>query len=93
MLRISENKYGPIEMVICCAAMSKPAMFLHSDFDQYKHHMELNYLGVIKVVLPIVKRMHHRKTQGRVVLIGDPLASHYSLPGMAPYACSKAAVE
>lgn len=55
--------------------------------------MELNYLGVVKIVLPIVKRMHHRKTQGRVVLIGDPLASHYSLPGMSPYACSKAAVE
>lgn len=50
LLRISENKYGPIEMVICCAAISKPALFLYSDVEQYKHHMDLNYLGVIKII-------------------------------------------
>lgn len=28
LLKQSENMYGPIEMVICCAAMSKPTMIL-----------------------------------------------------------------
>ena len=37
--------------------------------------------------------MHYRKTHGRIVLVGDPLASHYAIPGMTPYACSKAALE
>jgi NAD(P)-dependent dehydrogenase (short-subunit alcohol dehydrogenase family) len=55
--------------------------------------MDLNYLGAIKIIHPIAKRMHNRKTQGRIVLIGDPLASHYAIPGITPYACSKAAVE
>ena len=50
LIRLSETKYGPIEMVICCAAISKPALFLQSDFDYYKHHMDLNYLGVIKII-------------------------------------------
>lgn len=85
--------YGPIEMVINCAAISKPAMILFSTYDQYNHHMNLNYLGALKFVLPIAKKMHQRKSQGRIVLIGDSLASHYAIPGMAPYACSKSAVE
>lgn len=33
LLRESEIRYGPIEMVINCAAISKPAMFLFSSFD------------------------------------------------------------
>lgn len=55
--------------------------------------MDLNYLGVLKVVQPIAKRMMYRNTQGRIVIIGDTLASHYALPGMSPYSCSKAALE
>ena len=31
IIKYSEKKYGPIEMVICCAAISKPAMFLSSE--------------------------------------------------------------
>lgn len=31
LIKYSEKKYGPIELVICCAAMSKPAMFLSSE--------------------------------------------------------------
>lgn len=55
--------------------------------------MDLNYLGAVKIIQPIAKRMHYRKTQGRIVLIGDPVQSHYAIPGMSPYACSKAALE
>jgi short-subunit dehydrogenase len=33
LLRLSEKKYGPIEMVICCAAISKPSLFTSSDLD------------------------------------------------------------
>lgn len=37
--------------------------------------------------------MCNRKTPGRIVIVGDPLVSHYIIPGMSPYACSKAALE
>jgi short-subunit dehydrogenase len=33
------------------------------------------------------------KTKGRIVMIGDPLASHYVIPSMSPYSCSKVALE
>lgn len=93
LLKLAEQIYGPIEMVVCCAAISKPAMILQSSFDQYSHHMNLNYLGALKFILPITKRMQQRKTQGRIVLVGDSLQSNFVVPGMAPYTCSKAAVE
>lgn len=73
--------------------MSKPGMLLFSSLDQYNHHMNLNYLGALKFILPIAKRMHLRKSQGRIVLVGDSLVSHHAIPGMTPYACSKSAVE
>jgi short-subunit dehydrogenase len=60
---------------------------------QYEHHMNLNFLGVLKIIQPIAKNMTYRGTQGRIVIIGDPLVSHYVIPGMSPYACSKAALE
>lgn len=73
--------------------MSKPAMFLSSDISQFKHHMDLNFFGVLKIIHPIAKLMNMRRSSGRIVLIGDAIASHYAVPGMSPYAISKAAVE
>ena len=93
ILKAAEKKYGPIEMVICCSAISKPAMFLSSDYDSFKNHGDLNFLGVLKFVQPIAKRIALRRAQGRICLIGDPVATHYAVPGMSPYSCSKAALE
>ncbi len=52
-----ETRYGPIDMVICCAAMSKPAMFLSSEVSTFRHHMDLNFYAVLNFVHPIAKRM------------------------------------
>lgn len=93
VLRDTTTMFGPIEMVICCAAMSKPKMFLQSEFKEYEHHMNLNFLGSLKIAQACAKMMSKNKTQGRVVLIGDPIASHYVIPSMSPYSCSKAALE
>ena len=45
------------------------------------------------MVLPIAKKMVLQNIHGRIVIVGDPLTSHYNVPGMSPYACSKAALE
>lgn len=55
--------------------------------------MELNFFGVLKIVHPIAKRMALRGTHGRICLIGDPITSYFSNPGMSQYGCSKAALE
>jgi short-subunit dehydrogenase len=41
----TESIYGVIDTVICCAAISKPKLFLNTDFKEYEHHMNLNFLG------------------------------------------------
>ena len=55
--------------------------------------MNLNFLGVVKFVHVIAKSWVNNKKKGRVVLIGDPFTSHYVMPGMSAYACSKSALE
>ena len=88
-----EKSYGPIDMVICCAAQSKPAMFLSSEISSFKHHMDLNFFAVLNFVHPIAKKMIQRGQGGRIALIGDPTMTEKSIPGMSAYACSKGALE
>ncbi len=80
-------------MVVCCAAMSKPAMFLSSEVSSYRHHMDLNFFGVLNFVHPIAKRMVIRRCGGRIALIGDSSVVEKAIPGMGAYACSKGALE
>ena len=89
----AEKKLGPIEMVICCAAISKPAMFLSSEISTYKHHMDVNFYGVLRFVHPIAKSMVLRRQGGRICLIGDPTVVEKAIPGMGAYGCSKGALE
>ena len=88
-----ESKFGHIEMLVCCAAVSKPAMFLSSEVSSFVHHMELNFYGVLGFVHPIAKRMVQRGKGGRIALIGDPTVTEKTIPGMGAYACSKGALE
>ena len=80
-------------MVVCCAAMSKPAMFLSSEVSSYRPHMDLNFFGVLNFVHPIAKRMVIRRNGGRIALIGDSSVVEKAIPGMGAYACSKGALE
>lgn len=93
ILSEAEKKLGPIELVICCAAISKPAMFLSSEISSYKHHMDLNFYGVLRFVHPIAKSMVLRRQGGRICLIGDPTVVEKAIPGMGAYSCSKGALE
>lgn len=89
----TEAMYGTIDTVICCAGISMPKIFLQTDFKEYEHHMNLNFFGVAKFVHFIAKRWVNQHKKGRFVLIGDPMASHYVMPGMSAYSCSKIALE
>jgi 3-dehydrosphinganine reductase len=98
-LEQAEARYGPIEVVICCAGMSLPTLFVQSEFMQYFHHMNLNFFSVVRIIHTVAKKIiskrppYNKHIQGRFVLIGDPLSTHYGIPGMTPYSCSKAALE
>lgn len=93
LLKKSEKYFGAIEMFIFCPALSEPVMFLSSDLAKFRNHMDLTFFCAVKFIIPISKRMVLRKTRGRICLIGDSAATHHTIPGMTPYACSKAALE
>jgi len=93
LLRRAEKYFGTIEMFIFCAARSEPVMFISSDLAKFKNHMDLNFFCAVKFLIPVSKRMVLRKTQGRIVLVGDSTATLTTIPGMTPYACSKSAIE
>ena len=62
LIKTSERFMGTIEMVIYCVAKSEPVMFISSDLDKFKSHMEVNFFSAIKFILPIAKRMVLQKT-------------------------------
>jgi NAD(P)-dependent dehydrogenase (short-subunit alcohol dehydrogenase family) len=93
LLQEAEKEYGPIDMVICCAGISSPAMFLSSEISAFQQHMEVNFFGVLNFVHPIAKRMVIRRDGGRIALIGDPTVVEKAIPGMGAYACSKGALD
>jgi 3-oxoacyl-[acyl-carrier protein] reductase len=93
LLQEIESRFGNIEMVVCCAAVSKPAMFLSSEVSSFRHHMDLNFYGVLNFVHPIAKRMVLRRNGGRIALVGDATVTEKTIPGMGAYACSKGALE
>lgn len=68
-------------------------MFLSSEVSSFRHHMDLNFYGVLNFVHPIAKRMVLRRNGGRIALIGDPMSVDKTIPGMGAYACSKGAIE
>ena len=68
-------------------------MFITSDLNKFKNHMDVNFYSVIKFLIPISKRMVLRKTHGRICLVGDSNVTQSAIPGMTPYACSKIALE
>lgn len=50
-------------------------MFISSDLDKFKNHMDLNFFCAAKFIIPISKRMVLRKSKGRIVLVGDTIAT------------------
>ena len=93
MLDKIEQQFGDIDMIVCCAAMSKPAMFLSSEISSFRHHMDMNFFAVLNFIKPIAKKMITRGRGGRIALVGDPTVTEKTIPGMGAYACSKGAIE
>jgi short-subunit dehydrogenase len=62
LIRQAEKYLGSVEMIIFCAAKSEPVMFISSDLNKFKSHMDLNFFCVVKFLIPVAKRMVLRKT-------------------------------
>ncbi|GMH45680.1 hypothetical protein BSKO_13643 [Bryopsis sp. KO-2023] len=81
------EKFGPIDVLICCAGVSQPGRFLELDLDAFKAQMDVNYIGTVTTVKAVVPEMVERRL-GEVVIIASALAV-IGLAGYSAYSPSK----
>lgn len=84
-----ERNLGPITLAILNAGIGRSKSGV-VEVDNYALHMDVNYLGVVRGVAALLPGMRARR-RGHIVVVSS-LAGYRGLPGVAPYAASKAAL-
>ena len=82
--------YGPVDCLVACAGGAAPGLFLHTDVSEYAQSMELNYVGTVRAIKPVVPSMVSRQS-GQVVIVGSAL-SVVAFMGYSTYAPTKHAL-
>lgn len=85
-----ESDQGPIDLAILGAGTYQPLAGGIGDPALFRHHMEVNYLGVVNGIMAILPNMTQRGS-GQVAIVGS-VAGYRGLPKAAPYGPTKAAL-
>lgn len=80
---------GPITVAIFNAGVARSKAG-EVEFENFALHADVNYLGVVRCIAAVLPAMQVRGS-GSIVIVSS-LAGYRGLPGMAPYAASKAAL-
>lgn len=86
-----EAALGPIDILINNAGMNVQAMAVDLSEQDFDRVMDTNVKGAFLMAQAVGKRMIVRKQGGRVINIAS-IGAHETLPGLAAYCTSKAAV-
>lgn len=81
---------GSPDMVFLNAGHSVHAPIENFDVTLYQQICDVNYMGVVNGLAPVLKDMIHRK-QGHILITGS-VAGYRGLPAATPYCATKAAV-
>ena len=82
--------FGPIDVAIMNAGIYVPQDSTTIDPDIYAQHMNVNYMGVINSLSPIIPMMTEQKT-GQIAIVSS-VAGWRGLPKAAAYGPTKAAL-
>ena len=85
-----EATLGLPELVVLNAGTYEPVDAATATVGQYRHHMEVNYMGVINCIAAVLPRMLARG-HGQLVIMGS-VAGYRGLPQAAAYGPTKAAL-
>jgi short-subunit dehydrogenase len=85
-----ELEFGTIGLAILNAGVWQPMTASHFDLDKAKASMDVNYIGVINALAPVMRAMIER-THGHIALVSS-VAGYRGLPKGAAYAPTKAAL-
>jgi short-subunit dehydrogenase len=86
-----EERFGPIDVWINDAMVSMYAPFIHMAPDEFKHIVEVTFLGQVYGTHCALKRMMPRD-RGVIIQVGSALA-YRSIPLQSAYCASKHAIE
>lgn len=87
----AERLAGPVTAVLANAGMTNDGLALELDADRFRAVLDTNVTGVFLTLREAARRIIARGDEGRMVAIASVLAEKV-VPGVAPYAASKAAV-
>jgi short-subunit dehydrogenase len=87
---LARDQEDPITMLIANAGISSGSSGLGESVEQMRTLFDVNLLGVLNTLEPILPRMQERSA-GHIVLMGS-LAGYKGLPSAPAYSASKAAI-
>lgn len=87
----AERKFGPVDLWINNAMVSMYSPFMKMSPDEFKHIVEVTFLGAVYGTQCALKQMMPRN-QGVIVQVGSALAFR-SIPLQSAYCASKHAIE
>ena len=88
MVSEAESKFGPVDILICNAGLSKPCLFMEDDIEEKsKMEMDLNFFGTQRCVNVLGKQMAQRG-KGHILVVGTA-CSYTFVPGYPGYTASK----
>ena len=90
VLEAIESTQGPVDLGVLGAGIYEPIPGGIADPSVFRRHMEINYLGVVNVLMPLLERMRTRGA-GQVAIMAS-VAGYRGLPKAAPYGPTKAAL-
>ena len=86
----AENHHGSIDTIILNAGVYTPQDGTAMDIDVFKQHMDVNYMGVVHGIAPVIPKMIARGS-GQIVIMAS-VSGWVGLPKAAAYGPTKAAL-
>jgi short-subunit dehydrogenase len=90
VVRQIDSTLGLPDLVVLNAGTYEPVDAATATVEQYRHHMEVNYMGVINCIAAVLPRMLARG-HGQLAIMGS-VAGYRGLPQAAAYGPTKAAL-
>ncbi|CAG8744099.1 10276_t:CDS:10, partial [Acaulospora morrowiae] len=79
------------DVVICCAGISIPRVFIEQPIQEFENTMQINYFGALYTTHEAVKRMAQQGVKGKIVFVSS-VAAFVGFMGYASYSPSKIAL-
>ena len=85
------ERYGRVDYLVCVAGGFAAGKSFETDDPAWHHMLDLNLMGIVRVLRPVVPAMV-RRNFGRIVTVSSGAILKGGGAGIAPYAVSKGAV-